>query len=71
MTMKPHCKSAGGGFTLLELLCVIAIIAMLLGLIVGAVVMARSKANMLVKDIGKGQTNIVQMEEPGGLLSPD
>jgi len=70
-TRRIYVPPRGGGFTLLELLCVIAIIAILLGLIVGAVAMSRTKAKKLTKDIGEGQTNIIKMQEPGGLLSPD
>jgi prepilin-type N-terminal cleavage/methylation domain-containing protein len=69
--MKLRGQTSSLGFTLLELLCVIAIIAILAGLIVGGVANARTKANKLSRDVGQGQTNIMKMQEPGGLLSPD
>ena len=70
-TLKTRCNSAGAGLTILELLCAIALIAILLGLIGGAVAMSRSKAEKLKKDIGEGQASIIEMQEPGGLLSSD
>jgi len=48
-------------FTLLELLGVITIIALLLGLIGGAIAKAHSKAKKMSADTAQGQTNIVQM----------
>lgn len=69
--MKRPKQSDRRGFTLPELLCVIAIISLLLGLILGAVAKSRSKATKLSADVEKGQKNIEQMQEPGGLLSPD
>jgi prepilin-type N-terminal cleavage/methylation domain-containing protein len=70
--MKPPCKVRQRAFTLLELLCVIAIIAILAGLVLGGVAKAHSKAKKLSTDIGQGQTNIINdMEQPGGLTSPN
>ena len=69
MNGKPQSNRIG--FTLPEHLCVIAIVGILLGLIGGAVAISRSKAKKLTKGIGEGQTNIIHMQEPGGLLSPD
>ena len=45
----------------MELLGVIAIIAILLGLVAGAIVKAHSKAKKLSRDTAQGQTNIVKM----------
>jgi prepilin-type N-terminal cleavage/methylation domain-containing protein len=69
--MKRYYKLVGGGFTLLEFLCVIAIIAILIGLIGGAIAMSRAKAKKLTIILGEGQTNIMKMQEPGGLLSAE
>ncbi len=59
------------GLTLLELLCVIAIIAFLCGLILGAVSKSRSNATKLKTKVEQGQKSIEKMEEPGGVLSPE
>ena len=59
------------GFTLLEFLCVIATIAILLALILGAVSKSRSKATKLKIDAEQGQKSTEKMQEPGGLLSPE
>ncbi len=56
---------------MLELLCVIAIIAFLCGLILGAVSKSRSKATKLKTKVEQGQKSIEKMEEPGGVLSPE
>jgi len=70
--MKPPCKARQRAFTLLELLCVIASIAILAGLVLGGFAKAHSKAKKLSTDIGQGQTNIINdMERPGGLTSPN
>jgi type II secretory pathway pseudopilin PulG len=69
--MKLRGQTGSSGITLLQILCVIAIIAILAGLILGAVAKARTKANKLNRDVGQGQTNIMKMQEPGGLLSPN
>ena len=70
--MKPLCKVLQRAFTLLELLCVIAFIAILAGLVIGGVAKAHSKAKKLSTNIGQGQTNIINdMEQPGGLTSPN
>ena len=70
--MKPPCKVRQRAFTLLELLYVIAIIAILAGLVLGGIAKANSKAKKLSTDIGQGQTNIINdMERPGGLTSPN
>ena len=71
MTLKSAYIRVCRGFTLIEILCVIAIIAGIVGLILGAVAMSKSKARKLTTKIGEGQTNIIRMQEPGGLLSPD
>jgi prepilin-type N-terminal cleavage/methylation domain-containing protein len=59
------------GVTLLELLCAIAIIAVLLGLVLGAVAMTQSRATKLTTYVEKGQESIEKMQGPAGLLSPD
>jgi competence protein ComGC len=64
-------KISGKAFMFLELLCVLAIIAILTGLLLGAVEKSHSKAKKLDRDLRDGQTNIMKMEEPGGLLSSD
>jgi prepilin-type N-terminal cleavage/methylation domain-containing protein len=69
--MKRQHQSVRRGFTVLELMCVIAIIAVLLSLIVGAVSKSRSKATKLKTYVEKGQKSIEHMQEPGGLLSPE
>jgi prepilin-type N-terminal cleavage/methylation domain-containing protein len=70
--MKSLCTIRPRAFTLLELLCVIAIIAILAGLILGGVAKAHSKAKKLSSHIDQGQTNLINdMEQPGGFLSPD
>jgi prepilin-type N-terminal cleavage/methylation domain-containing protein len=69
--MKLQDQSDRLGFTLLELLCVIAIIAILLGLILGAVSKSRSKATKLKTNVEQGQKSIEKMQEPGGLLSSE
>jgi prepilin-type N-terminal cleavage/methylation domain-containing protein len=58
--MTPSCKVRQRAFTLLELLCVIAIIAILAGLILGVGAKALAKARQLSRDTGQGQTNIMQ-----------
>jgi prepilin-type N-terminal cleavage/methylation domain-containing protein len=58
-------------FSLLELLCVIVIIGVLAGLLLGPMGKAHSKARNLKREFESGHTNIIKMEEPGGLLSPD
>jgi prepilin-type N-terminal cleavage/methylation domain-containing protein len=70
--MKPPYKFRQRALTLLELLCVIAIIAILAGLVLGGIAHAHSRARKLSTDIGRGQTNIIyDMERPGGMTSPD
>jgi prepilin-type N-terminal cleavage/methylation domain-containing protein len=69
--MKLRGQTCRLGFTLLELLCVIAIIAILAGFILGPVAKARTKADKLSRDVEQGQTNIMKEQEPGGLLSPN
>jgi prepilin-type N-terminal cleavage/methylation domain-containing protein len=70
--MKPPRKVRQRALTLLEVLCVIAVIAILAGLVLGGVAMAHSRARKLSTNIGQGQTNIINdMERPGGLTSPD
>ena len=59
------------GFTVLELVAVIAIIALLLGLLLGPVSRAFARAKKLDREIGEGQASIVEMQEPGGLLSAE
>ena len=59
--MKHHRTPKKRAFTLLELLGVIAIIAILLGLVAGAIAKAHSKAKKLSRDTAQGQTNIVKM----------
>jgi prepilin-type N-terminal cleavage/methylation domain-containing protein len=69
--MKLWGQSDHRGFTLLELLCVIAIISVVLGLFLGVVSKSRSKATKLKTNVEEGQKNIEKMQEPGGLLSQE
>lgn len=49
-----------------------AIIAILASLLVAGIAKAHTKAKKLSREIGQGQTNIINdMERPGGLMSPD
>ena len=59
------------GFTLLELVGVIAIIAILAGLFLGPLSKGYARAKKLNREIGEGQTNIIEMQKPGGLLSAE
>ena len=55
-------------FSLIELLCVIGIISILVALYLGVFPKAIGKARRLNSDVGGGQTNMLKMMEPGGLL---
>jgi prepilin-type N-terminal cleavage/methylation domain-containing protein len=66
---REHC--ADRGFTLLELLCAMAIIILLVGLVLGAVARARSKTTNLTTYVEQGQESIERMQGPGGLLSAE
>jgi prepilin-type N-terminal cleavage/methylation domain-containing protein len=55
-------------FSLIELLCVIGIISILVALYLGVFPKAIGKAQKLNSDVGGGQTNMLKMMEPGGLL---
>ncbi len=69
--MKRNDQSSGRGFTLIEMLCVIAAIAILLSLIAGPIAKGIKRAKKLSSDVGQGQTNIVKEQEPGGALSAE
>jgi type II secretory pathway pseudopilin PulG len=56
---------------MLELLCAVAISVILLGSILGAVSKSRGKATKLKTDVEQGQKSIEEMQQPGGLLSPE
>jgi prepilin-type N-terminal cleavage/methylation domain-containing protein len=59
------------GFTLIELLCVFAIVALLVCALLAAITRGYSRAKKLKGEIGNGQTNIIEMQKPGGLLSAE
>lgn len=69
--MKRHTCGSSRGLTLLELLCVIAGIAILLSLIANPISRALKKARKLNADVSQGQTNIIKEQEPGGALSAE
>lgn len=70
--MKSLSKVRQSALTLIELLCVIAIIAIVASLLVAGIAKAHTQAKKLSREIGQGQTNIINdMERPGGLMSPD
>ena len=56
---------------MIELIAVIAIIALLVGLLLGPVSRALARAKTLDREVEEGQASIVEMQEPGGLLSAE
>jgi type II secretory pathway pseudopilin PulG len=55
----------------MELLCVLAIVALLASALLTPIARAYFRAKKLNREIGNGQTNIINMQEPGGLLSAE
>jgi prepilin-type N-terminal cleavage/methylation domain-containing protein len=58
--MKAGYNSTQSAFTLVELLCVIAIIAILAALFLGGISAAIGKAKKLNTNVSEGQTNIIK-----------
>jgi prepilin-type N-terminal cleavage/methylation domain-containing protein len=57
--MKPRRNFSQSALTLMELLCVIAIISILAALSLAAIAPAIGKAKKLNKDVSEGNTNII------------